>query len=145
VRFLADESCDFATVRALRAAGHDVLAVADAALGAADADVLALAAREGRVLLTEDKDFGQLARAGEKRAGGVVLLRYPRVARTTTTDAVVRLAEERGEDLHSRFVVVEPGRVRVSPDPAAAPAEAEPSPTPESPPAKKSRRRGGKK
>ena len=59
MRFLADESCDFGIVRALRAAGHDVKAVAEAALGAADAVVLELAARERRVLLTEDKDFGR--------------------------------------------------------------------------------------
>jgi hypothetical protein len=40
VRFLADESCDFAVVRALRAAGHDVLAVAEIARSAKDLDVI---------------------------------------------------------------------------------------------------------
>ena len=53
MQFLADESCDFAVVRALRAAGHDVKAVAEAALGATDQAVLELAVRERRVLLTE--------------------------------------------------------------------------------------------
>ena len=38
VRFLADESCDFVIVRALRAAGHDVTAVAEIALGAEDSE-----------------------------------------------------------------------------------------------------------
>ena len=56
--FLADESCDFAVVRALRDEGHDVLAVAEAARGAKDPEVVRLARDEGRVLLTEDKDFG---------------------------------------------------------------------------------------
>jgi len=55
VRFLADESCDFAVVRALRAAGHDVLAVAEVDPRSDDDNVLALATRENRVLLTEDK------------------------------------------------------------------------------------------
>jgi predicted nuclease of predicted toxin-antitoxin system len=45
MRFLADESCDFAVVRALRSADHDVME---------------RAVREGRLLITEDKDFGQL-------------------------------------------------------------------------------------
>jgi len=43
MRFLADESCDFAVVLALRAAGHDVLAVAEVARGAKDPEVIRLA------------------------------------------------------------------------------------------------------
>ena len=53
MRFLADESCDFAVVRALRFAGHDVTAVVDSIPGADDELVLALARAESRVLLTE--------------------------------------------------------------------------------------------
>jgi len=60
LRFLADESCDFTAVRALRAEGFDVLAVAEAIPGAEDDQVIEYAVREERVLLTEDKDFGQL-------------------------------------------------------------------------------------
>ena len=58
--FLADESCDFAVVRTLRAAGYDVLAVSERAPGARDEDVIRFATSERRILLTEDKDFGQL-------------------------------------------------------------------------------------
>lgn len=46
MRFLADESCDFARLRALRAVGHDVTAVSKVALGAPDVVVLDLAVRE---------------------------------------------------------------------------------------------------
>ena len=60
MRFLADENCPRAAVAALEVAGHDVAWVRLAAPGA-DADVLAAAARKGRVLLTFDKDFGELA------------------------------------------------------------------------------------
>lgn len=60
MRLLADESCDFSVVRVLRAAGHDVVAVSEVALGATDDEVTDLARREKRILLTEDKDFGQL-------------------------------------------------------------------------------------
>ncbi len=54
MRFLVDESCDYAVARALCAAGHDVLAVAEAAPSAVDEAVLALASRQKRVLVTED-------------------------------------------------------------------------------------------
>jgi len=81
MRFLADESCDFAVVRALRAAGHDVSTVSDVTPGAEDHIVAALANSESRVLLTEDKDFGQLAYATGHLTSGVVLVRYPAHAR----------------------------------------------------------------
>ncbi|HZD88600.1 MAG TPA: DUF5615 family PIN-like protein, partial [Pseudolabrys sp.] len=63
MRFLADESCDFRVVRALREAGHDVLAVTDVATGAEDSSVIDIAAREQRIFVTEDRDFGQLVYA----------------------------------------------------------------------------------
>lgn len=67
MRFLADESCDFAIVRALRAEGFDVLAISELSPRASDETVIDLAVRENRVLLTEDKDFGQ-ARLCERPA-----------------------------------------------------------------------------
>jgi predicted nuclease of predicted toxin-antitoxin system len=63
MRFLADESCDFAVVCALRGEGNDVMTVAESALGIEDDEVIALAVREGRIVLTEDKDFGGLVYA----------------------------------------------------------------------------------
>ena len=53
MRFLADESCDFTFVRVLRAAGHDVMAVAEAAPGTSDDKVIALAHNQRRILITE--------------------------------------------------------------------------------------------
>jgi predicted nuclease of predicted toxin-antitoxin system len=63
MRFLANENFAGAAVQALAAAGHDVAWVRTAAPGMVDPDVLAWAVREGRILLTFDKDFGELARA----------------------------------------------------------------------------------
>jgi predicted nuclease of predicted toxin-antitoxin system len=113
MRFLADESCDFAVVRALRNAGHDVLAVAEIAPAAADDSVLAMAIRQKRVLLTEDKDFGQWVYADKRSSAGVVLLRYPPQTRQRIADLVVRLVKRHGKQLAGCFVVVQPGRVRV--------------------------------
>ena len=63
MRFLADESCDFRVVRALRAAGHDVVAAIEATPGAEDAAVIEVAVRERRIFVTEDRDFGQLVQS----------------------------------------------------------------------------------
>ena len=114
MRFLADESCDFIVVRALRAAHHDVIAIAETGSGAEDDVVLGVARSEGRILLTEDKDFGQLAYAGGHETSGVVLMRYPSSARSSLGLAVVSLVAELGDRLSGAFVVLEPGRARVS-------------------------------
>ena len=115
VRFLADESCDFGVVRALRAVGFDVVAICEVSPRATDDAVIEIAVREDRVLLTEDKDFGQLVHASaESPAAGVILMRFRATARTAIADAVVRFARQRGERLRGCFAVVQPGRVRIA-------------------------------
>jgi predicted nuclease of predicted toxin-antitoxin system len=79
MRFLADESCDFSVVRALRSADHDVLAIAEVSPREEDEDVMERAVRGGRILITEDKDFGQLVYAKMQKTGGVIFIRFPRV------------------------------------------------------------------
>jgi len=114
MRFLADESCDFAAVRALRTAGHDVVAVSDVARGAEDSFVVGLARAEQRILLTEDKDFGQLVFAAAHESAGVILVRWPVSSRSTLGAALSELVALHGEFLSNAFVVIEPGRVRIS-------------------------------
>ena len=114
MRFLADESCDFRVVRALRAAGHDVAAVVEITPGGEDETVIDLAAREGRIFLTEDRDFGQLVYATAKPAPGVILVRFPSNARSSLPTMIVEMVARHGEKLADRFVVVEPGRIRFS-------------------------------
>ena len=114
MRFLADQSCDFAVVRALRAAGHDVRSVQEDRPSVPDAEVAAWAVADDRVLIAEDKDFGYLVHVSAVPSVGVVFLRFPASARSTmpaqVCDAVARL----GERLRGAFVVIQPGRVRVA-------------------------------
>jgi predicted nuclease of predicted toxin-antitoxin system len=114
VRFLADESCDFAVVSALRLAGHDVIAVAEITPSAEDESVLAMARSDRRVVITEDKDFGLLAYAGGHQTAGVILIRFPASARSALGQAVVDVVGELGDRLVAAFVVIEPGRARLS-------------------------------
>jgi len=113
MRFLADESCDFTFVHVLRAAGHDVMAVAETAPGTSDDKVIALARDKRRILITEDKDFGQLVFAAAASTCGVIYVRYPMRARSTLGVDLLRLVGERGETLTGAFAVVEPGRIRI--------------------------------
>jgi predicted nuclease of predicted toxin-antitoxin system len=114
LRFLADESCDFAIVRALRTAGYDVLAVNEVMTRSVDHELIEQAGRERRILLTEDKDFGWLVFASHAASPGVILVRFPGNARQTLAQTVARVVQEQGPKLAGAFVVVEPGQIRIS-------------------------------
>ena len=116
MQFLADESCDFRVVQALRAAGNDVAAIAKDSPGAPDGEVLGRARREQRILLTEDKDFGQLVvAAGLGKQEGLVLIRCPEDWRADLPAAITALVTEAAGRLFGAVVVWTPTRTRFRP------------------------------
>lgn len=113
MRFLANENFPGAAVMALRAAGHDVDWIRTAAPGSSDRAVLEWAARDARILLTFDKDFGELAKATALPAGcGVVLIRLP-MPRPDDAGRQLANAILARTDWADQFSVIEPGRVRM--------------------------------
>ncbi len=117
MRFVADESCDCAVVNALRAVGHDVVPIAEISPRADDEAVIDLAVRAGRMLLTEDKDFGQPVYANRRASSGVVLVRVPTRARAGIAKAAGDLVRQRGDQLAGHFTVGQPGRIRIGASP----------------------------
>jgi predicted nuclease of predicted toxin-antitoxin system len=114
MNFVADESCAGPVIRALRTAGHDVVAIAEVAKGATDEAVLDRALNEKRVLITEDRDFGELVYARGRPSTGVILVRFQSLARRAKPATVVDAVAKLGARLQDAFTVIEPGRVRVS-------------------------------
>lgn len=114
MRFLADSRCDFAAVRALRAAGHDVRSVVEERPAEPDESVTAWALAEDRVLIAEDKDFGYLVHAARVSSAGVVLVRFPASQRAAMVRQVIDAVDQLGDRLQGAFTVIEPGRVRIS-------------------------------
>jgi len=114
MNFVADESCAGPVVQALREAGHDVIAITEVAKGATDDEVLELALEKNRVLITEDRDFGELVYARGRSSAGVILVRFPTHMRHAKTTTVVEAVSKLSSRLRNAFTVVEPGRVRIS-------------------------------
>jgi hypothetical protein len=111
MRFLADENFPGTAVRALQEAGHDIVSVADAAPGSGDADVLRRAAREGRILLTFDKDFDEPARnAALPVICGVMFWRVAMARPCEVGTSLVSLIKIR-DAWAGHFSVIELGRV----------------------------------
>ena len=113
LKFLADESCDFAIVRRLRFSDYDVKAVVEDMSGAVDREIIRLASAEERILITEDKDFGEWVYAHKTITTGVILIRYPTAARKSMIEGIVQLVDKHGYTLSGKFTVLEPGRARI--------------------------------
>jgi predicted nuclease of predicted toxin-antitoxin system len=115
MRFLANENFPADAVSALATAGHDVVWIRAAAPGMPDADVLAWAMREGRVLVTFDQDFGELAwRAGLPASCGIVPFRMPMPPASEVGATLAGRLSER-TDWAGHFSVIQPGRIRMRP------------------------------
>jgi predicted nuclease of predicted toxin-antitoxin system len=114
MNFLADESCAGPVIRALREAGHHVVAIAEVAKGTTDEQVVERALKERRVLITEDRDFGELLYARGRSAAGVIFVKFHSRARRAKPAAVVEAVAKLAAGLESGFAVVEPGRVRIA-------------------------------
>ncbi len=113
MRFLADECCDAGLVDALRGDGHDVLYAAELLRGVTDEVLLPCAFSEGRVLLTEDKDFGELVHRLREPTHGIVLLRFDIADRALKTPRLRHLLRQQGERLIGAFVVLQADKVRI--------------------------------
>lgn len=112
MRLLADENVPRAIVDELRSRGHDLVWVRATSPGISDPEVLTLARAEARILLTFDKDFGELAfRQRLDVSPGVVLVRLL----LPPEELARRVAEvlESRDDWSGQFSVVEQERVRM--------------------------------
>jgi predicted nuclease of predicted toxin-antitoxin system len=116
-KFLANENVPGDVVQAVRQSGYDVAWVSEAAPGAGDDDVLAMALAQGRVLLTFDKDFGDLAfHRGRTATCGVILLR-PRLRSPAYLSRFVVDVLQQPVAWDGNFSVAQEGRLRVVPLP----------------------------
>lgn len=119
--FLANENFPLDAVEILRGVGHDVVWIRTESPGLDDRQVLAWAMRDRRVLLTCDKDFGELAfHAGLPAECGVILFRLS-VASSADMAAAVLGSIQARHDWAGQFSVVEPGRIRMRPLPSQLP------------------------
>jgi predicted nuclease of predicted toxin-antitoxin system len=76
IKLLADENVPPEAVKIMRRKGVDIVSVIEFSLGLSDMEVLDLANREGRVLMTFDKDFGELVVREKMKIKGLILLRF---------------------------------------------------------------------
>jgi predicted nuclease of predicted toxin-antitoxin system len=114
LRILANENIPLVAIEGLREAGHDVAWVFEKARGADDGSVLALAQAEARLILTFDKDFGELVyQRGKDASAGVVLLRISTKSPAIAARRIVNELAAHADELAGSFTVIGDQKVRV--------------------------------
>ncbi len=105
MRFLVDECTGPKVAVWLRAQGHDVFSVYDQARGVSDDEVIRRAFAERRILITNDKDFGEKVYREGRPHHGVVLLRLEDERAVNKMRVLARLLGQYGDELPGQFVV----------------------------------------
>lgn len=112
MKLIADEGVDKQIVDALRGAGYDVLYAAESDPSGPDDVLLRKAAAEARILITSDKDFGELVYRQKKATQGVLLLRLAGLSQDAKARSVIA-AISRESEITGAFSVLSPGQLRI--------------------------------
>lgn len=113
MNLLADGGVDRADVERLRHEGHDVVYVAELSPSITDDEVLQQANDRGALLVTADKDFGELVFRLGRVHPGVMLLRFAGLPVAVKADIVAEVSRDHAAALPGAFSVVSPGLVRI--------------------------------
>lgn len=113
MNLVADEGIDKGIVDALRASGFSVKYFAEAGAGTRDKDVLAAANDAKSLLLTCDKDFGELVFRQRLVSSGVVLVRLEGLSGASKASTVVEAVKAHHLEMVGSFTVISPGLLRI--------------------------------
>lgn len=113
MKFLADESVDRQVVDQLRIDGHEVWYVSEMEPGIPDDLVLSRANQEMAILVTADKDFGELVFRQKRISMGVILTRLAGLSPGQKAELVSAAISQHIPELESAFTVIVPGSIRI--------------------------------
>lgn len=116
-RFLADENVPFDAIHGLRQAGISISSISEDCPSVSDERVLERAQLTSQILITFDKDFGELAfRRGQNATRGVILFR-PRLRNPEYVTNLLIHTLEQDRDWEGHFSVVDDFQTRMVPLP----------------------------
>lgn len=110
---LVDESVDRQVVDRLREDGHTVSYVAEMDPGISDDDVLSLANEKEAVLLTADRDFGEIIFRQKKISKGIILIRLAGLSPSGKADKISLALKKHSKGMLSSFSVITPSSIRI--------------------------------
>jgi len=113
MRILADENLPGKAVQVLRDGGHDVLWIREASPGITDPEIMRIAVEEQRIIVTFDKDFGELAVTGQgQNPPAIILLRISKPSPASTAETISQILSSR-EDWLGHLTVIDDTHIRM--------------------------------
>jgi len=116
MNFLADEGVDKSIVDALKQEKHKVWYIAEISPGISDTDVLNIANEHQAILITADKDFGDLVFRQKRSNNGIILIRIEGLSQTEKSTLIINTVSVHAQELYHAFTVVTPKLVRIRKD-----------------------------
>ena len=113
MKFLADECIERSIINHLKENGIDIVSVADLAPGASDDKVIELANKKKSILITADKDFGELIYRQRKITCGIILVRLHGLTSKKKGEIIAKTLNEHNDKLLGSFTVIEPTQIRI--------------------------------
>ena len=113
MKLLADECIERSIVSYLKENGFDIITVAELAPGASDDKVIELANKMKSILITADKDFGELIYRQRKITFGIILVRLHGLTRKKKVEIIAKTLNEHKDKLLGSFTVIEPIQIRI--------------------------------
>ncbi len=113
LKFLIDESSGRKLVLFLSEKGYDVKHVGDIMPSASDKEVLNFAEKENRILITNDKDFGELVFRLNRPSSGVILLRLKKDSIENKSRCLSQVLKKFSDKISKSFVVVTERNIRI--------------------------------
>ncbi len=113
MKFLADEGVDRSIVETLRKFNFDVYYVIEGIRSITDDELLHLANRESRILITRDKDFGELVYRLNQPHAGIILIRLEGYSTVQRAEMVGTIIQKHQSEFSDAFTVIQPKVIRI--------------------------------
>jgi predicted nuclease of predicted toxin-antitoxin system len=113
MKFIVDECTGPGVAKWLSHQNFDVFSVYDNARGLKDEDILRKAVSEERILITNDKDFGEMSFRHKKLHKGIILLRLEDERSANKIKIIKSLLEQYSAEINNNFVVVTENNIRI--------------------------------
>ncbi len=112
-QIVIDESVDYAIVQTLKHTRFSIISISDETPSIPDKQVLEIAYAHNALLITEDKDFGELVFRLQLKHKGILLIRMIKAKSSEKADAVLKVIEMHFNDMIDNFSVLDNLKLRI--------------------------------
>lgn len=111
--FIADESLNHNLIIALRKAGHEVFSIQEEMPSIGDEEIALMSLHPPKIIISQDKDFGEIVYHKNLKVAGVILLRYLQADYFTIENRLINYIAEHLGDCLGKFIVINSKLIRI--------------------------------